>query len=362
MTTYLVLVLLSSILLAGPRPWGPALAAGGGLLFLLRSRRNITKSDRLAAAPLLGMWIGRLVSSLVSGLWHPVTGAALAAPLAFRAALCHKRVIPRALQVLGLWLAATALGNRVLGMPNGLLNRNLLAGALLPCLAAWLPRMRRPDHRGMVLGGLAALAICSTLSRGAILAMILMAGYYFRWLRPAVPLAVLAAPLLLQLRWTGTLAWRVECWQRSLLLWLQSPWLGIGPGLAVWQARLSGGHAHNLWLGALAWTGLAGFVLLVGGQWLAWWTVRGGPRWALAGLLGCMLHNLVDDLSWAPLYLVLVALLLAAAVPDQVPRSGPLTTGPLIAGSTGGPPATAASRSVTVTPVTQSIARPSPRS
>jgi len=127
---------------------------------------------------------------------------------------------------------------------------------------------------------------------------------------------------------------RLAHWIAAGHMWQQAPWLGVGPGnyaaayaqvrLPRWEDAL--GHAHNIYLNALAETGLIGlaaYLTMWGG--IAFWLGRQIQRrqpgsWEQALLVGVAgvaahltVHNLFDNLYVQGIYLH-VAFWLAAAM------------------------------------------------
>jgi len=266
----------------------------------------------------------------------PALFAGLAAPMF--AMYMRPPALGRQLRRLGLVLAGVALANLVAGDPSYLLHRNILAGCLVPCLAAWLPQLQmgrknagyglsRPtdDHptcrprrtySGPICFGLVALALCSTVSRAGILAGLLLIAWHYRLFWRGVLAAGLLAPGLVMLRNSSVINWRLTCWAKALDLWQTSPWWGVGVGVPVWPASASGGHAHNLWLGALAWTGVIGLAALLVGQGLTWRNLsrhKAWHTWQAAGLVGMMVHSITEDFTGCLLWLLLLGALLVSA-------------------------------------------------
>lgn len=328
MFSYLVAV-LAAVILQNSCPWlGGITLLAGGLWLLIRSSPpplrfasgtvaapRPFRPPRLALlAPLAGIALGRVLSAISTGIWNPNVLTPLAALVAFCAFLSRRDEIPRALQKFGLVLAGVAIANLALGDPSYFVHRNRLAAMLIPCLAAWLPELRRGGRWRP--GALVALALVSTVSRAGMLAGLAVVAWYGGWARVALPVAVVATPLLIQLRNHQVIAWRLECWRQALGLWQSSPVFGVGPGTHIWPGVKTGIHAHNALLSALAWTGSVGGALLLAGVGVGAWAVWPARRgWAAAGLVGIVIHHLTDDFSGCAVLLALAAGLLVAAKP-----------------------------------------------
>ncbi|MEZ4728363.1 MAG: O-antigen ligase family protein [Caldilineaceae bacterium] len=131
---------------------------------------------------------------------------------------------------------------------------------------------------------------------------------------------------------------RLAHWVAALRMWESAPWFGVGPGnyatvypvvrLPQWEEPL--GHAHNIYLNALAETGLVGFggYLLLWGAIILWlWrqyqrAIQRQAHWQAAFALGVLgvvghltVHNFFDNLFVQGMYLQiafwLTALILA---------------------------------------------------
>lgn len=175
--------------------------------------------------------------------------------------------------------------------------------------------------RGAILLGIpAGLATLAWLGRSAWLRSGLGGGK--RWMGAALLatlLALAAFPLAQRLGNSATVAERLLVWQRTLRLWQDVPWLGVGPGGFFWRfpAYLAGAsgvdpnlrHPHNLWLELAAFWGVAGLLWFgVAGLFLVRATRAGnglsgapGHRLSpavasglLAGLMAALAHAQVD--------------------------------------------------------------------
>lgn len=136
----------------------------------------------------------------------------------------------------------------------------------------------------------------------------------------------------------GTTFLRLQVWQSAWRMWLDHPWLGVGPDNFLYAFRsfyvlptaweeLQLSHPHNLFLDLLTRVGLFGFLA---GMWLLLLTLRRGwaqikeQRAALdlpsvlflglfAGLVAGLAHGLIDNSLFLP-DLAILTLLVAAAV------------------------------------------------
>lgn len=127
----------------------------------------------------------------------------------------------------------------------------------------------------------------------------------------------------------GGIAVRLHIWTESLLLFLQSPWLGIGVGQTRWMSfymldqqwliDLPGAyeHAHNLVVQLLAEMGLAGGLLLLAGV-FAWlrgfhWRQIQLETWYVLAILSIIgIHSMLEYPLWYAYFLGLTAFLLGA--------------------------------------------------
>jgi O-antigen ligase len=135
---------------------------------------------------------------------------------------------------------------------------------------------------------------------------------------------------------------RLKLWSIAWQMFQDRPLLGIGPD--TYQANYAlyaheekfAPHAHNLWLGWLAGTGLIGFVAFL---WMTWrllqfaWRGRqrqkkGNPLWIwwlalLAGMISLFTHGFVDGpyaiLSVYLAFWIVAGLTLSIAAPVTVP-------------------------------------------
>lgn len=204
----------------------------------------------------------------------------------------------------GLLLAAAGL----LTFSKGLLLISLPVGLLT--LALLQPRLRRPAALLALLGGLALLPFMGT---ERFTSLFDTSG--------------------------GTTFLRLQLWQSAWRMWLDHPWLGVGPDNFLYAFRsfyvlpsaweeLQLSHPHNLFLDLLTRVGLFGFLA---GLWLLFLTLRAGLaqirrpgigptagddllRLGLfAGLAAGLAHGLIDNSIFLP-DLAILTLLVAAVV------------------------------------------------
>lgn len=127
----------------------------------------------------------------------------------------------------------------------------------------------------------------------------------------------------------GGLAVRLHIWHESILLFLQSPWLGVGVGQTrwmsffmldqQWKVQLPGSyeHVHNVVLHLLAEMGVAGLLLFLAGV-FAWlrgfqWKNIQLDSWYLLALLSIIgIHSMLEYPLWYAYFLGLTAFLLGA--------------------------------------------------
>jgi O-antigen ligase len=245
----------------------------------------------------------------------------------------------------------------VYGSPN---NAALYLGRTLPVLIAVALFATRRRWRVVygVLAAPVALALLLTFSRAAILlgvpasllALGVLAGGRWRWIALAVVAAAALAivPLLSTPRFaglldprTGTLFFRLQLWRSSWKMFLDHPWLGVGPDNFLYQYRgryilpsawqephLS--HAHNVLLSYATRLGLLGLgagVLLH----FSFWRRALGPgnipdrdhRALALGLAGSMTYTLAHGLVDASYFFVdlAFAFLLALGLVEWLSRS-----------------------------------------
>ncbi len=232
----------------------------------------------------------------------------------------------------------------VYGSPN---NAALYLGRALPVLLA-VAAFAETRWRRLVYGLLTlpvALAILLSFSRAAVLvgvplsfvALGLLAGGRWRWIALGlVAVAALSAvPLLSTPRFaglldphSGTLFFRLQLWRASWKMFLDHPWLGVGPDNFLYQYRgryilpsawqephLS--HAHNVLLTFATRLGIPGLAV---GLWLhaAFWRhglalgrsggVSRDCRALALGLMGSMAYTLAHGLVDASYFFVDLAL------------------------------------------------------
>jgi O-antigen ligase len=202
---------------------------------------------------------------------------------------------------------------------------------------------------GVVLALMAAAGFL-TFSKGLLfisvpVGMLMLAIYRPKLRKPILALAVLGVlallpflntPRLAQIT-SGTGRFRLYLWQSAWRMWLDHPWLGVGPDNflyayrsfyalpAAWE-ELNLSHPHNLFFDLLTRVGLFGFLaamaLLGQAMWKGQKLLRGrlGPEhplhpWLLglwAGLVAGLAHGMIDNSIFLPDLMILT--LLAAAV------------------------------------------------
>ena len=226
----------------------------------------------------------------------------------------------------------------VYGSPNSV---GLYLGRVIPVLVA-VALFGRNRHRRLIYGLTAiplGLAVLLSFSRGALilgvplslLALGLLAGRPWSWasLGAVVVAAVAAIPLLHTPRFaslldtrSGTTFFRLQLWRSSWMMFLDHPWLGVGPDNflyhyrsryilpAAWQEPdLS--QAHNILLDYATRMGIAG---LTAGAWLqvAFWALAlplrrltdSDLRALALGLMGSMVNFLAHGLVDASYFLI----------------------------------------------------------
>lgn len=234
----------------------------------------------------------------------PYALAAWTAPAAALVAVSYPGEVRQALRCLSVPLLALAVTQ--LACPNCFMNRNTVGMALIGPLAASLPDNWRSwrQYAPVAPVALVCAGLALTLSRGALLSALVMAGWYYHALGAALPLAAAVFPLLMQARNPMSVPMHLAYWRGAWDTWRSAPIIGAGPGGQV--------HYHNLILTTAAWTGLAGLGALGGAVVKLHRYVRRLPRWAGAGLLGLLLCGLVDDWSGQPLIMGILAGLLTS--------------------------------------------------
>ncbi len=226
----------------------------------------------------------------------------------------------------------------VYGSPN---NAALYLGRTLPVLAA-MTVFGTGNRQRLAYGILAApvaLAVLLSFSRGAILvgipvslvALAVFARKRWRWILVALlaSAAVVIIPLLSTPRFaglldptTGTLFFRLQLWRSSWKMFVDHPWLGVGPDNFLYQYRgryilptawqephLS--HAHNVLLTyatRLGLLGLAAGVLLQVLFWRRAHTLTSSAshshRALTLGLIGSMAYTLAHGMIDASFFFV----------------------------------------------------------
>ncbi|RME85446.1 MAG: hypothetical protein D6775_02805 [Caldilineae bacterium] len=236
-------------------------------------------------------------------------------------------------------------------------NLALYLGRILPLLVA-VPLIGQAPRRRLYLAALVPVGLAAffTFSKGLLLislpaGLLLLAWWEPRARRAAGVLLVVAVlslvPFLNTPRFTslldttsGTTFLRLQLWQSAWRMWLDHPWLGVGPDNFLYAYRstyvlpnaweeLLLSHPHNLFLDLLTRLGLLGFLA---GMWLLGVTLLRGRRlvriiarrapgptaWPLwpyylglfAGFCAGLLHGLIDnslflvDLSILSLFVV----------------------------------------------------------
>lgn len=212
----------------------------------------------------------------------------------------------------------------------------------------WLPLAvagrHVPDRAAVAATGLVAVACAATLSRGAVVALIVGGVAFLVLSRRRVPRlvvaagVVVAAALLVVARLGGdgteSLGSRGKIWAAAGDMLRDYPVTGVGidqfyqvygtryvdPG--GWSERYTS-HPHNLVLDFWLQLGVFGLVVLAGIVWITGrlaWTIRTGERHIVgvalaAGLLGGLAHGLVDNFFFLPDLATFLWLTLALASP-----------------------------------------------
>jgi O-antigen ligase len=127
----------------------------------------------------------------------------------------------------------------------------------------------------------------------------------------------------------GGIAMRLHIWYESLLLFMQSPWLGVGVGQtrwmsfstldANWSVNMPGmyEHAHNIVIHLMAEMGVAGALLILAGvfAWLRgfqWKNMHLETWWLIAVLSIIAIHSLLEYPLWYAYFLGMTAFLFGA--------------------------------------------------
>ncbi len=238
-------------------------------------------------------------------------------------------------------------------------NLALVLGRLFP-LALALAFLEKGWKRwgfGLALGAI-ALAGFLTFSKGLLfismpVGMLVLAVMQPRLRKPLLVLALLGAlallpflntPRLAQIT-SGTGRFRLYLWQSAWRMWMDHPWLGVGPDnflyayrsfyvLPVAWEELNLSHPHNLLFDLLTRVGILGFLA---GMWLVLGTIWEGFRrlrcmtletptsYAIllglwAGFIAGMAHGMIDNSLFLP-DLMTLSLLVTASVGAFSPSS-----------------------------------------
>lgn len=223
------------------------------------------------------------------------------------------------------------------GFAGGGRRRGLYAAALPVVGAAALLTFSRGLLVLSLPAGLLVLALAEPRLRRPVLALIAVVAL--------VVLPFLSTPRLAGLfDWdSGTTFWRLQLWQSAWRMFLDHPWLGVGPDnfLYAYRSRyvlptawqeLNLSHPHNLFLDLLTRVGLFG---AVPGLWMlaltlarGWRLLRRGsdPERPLylglyAGLVAGLAHGLIDNSLFLPDLAVLTLLVVG------VTRRNPWSSG-----------------------------------
>ncbi len=231
-------------------------------------------------------------------------------------------------------------------------NLALVLGRLFPLALAltFLEKGRKRWGFGLALGAI-ALAGFLTFSKGLLfismpIGMLVLAVMQPRLRKPLLVLALLGAlallpflntPRLAQIT-SGTGRFRLYLWQSAWRMWLDHPWLGVGPDNflyayrsfyvlpAAWE-ELNLSHPHNLVFDLLTRVGILGFLagmgLVLGTIWegfkrLRRMTLETPTTYAIllglwAGFIAGMAHGMIDNSLFLP-DLMILSLLVTASV------------------------------------------------
>lgn len=258
---------------------------------------------------------GLLAAYSVAEVYQQCCGRGLSTWLIYAAVYGAQLVAKRDWQR-DLALAAIGLGALVLlaapagRPPGGMLNRNMIAGALVvlaPAAWAWPGR-----HRWLaIIIPVAALALSG--SRGAVVAGLAAAlvmwqpwarlGRAWRWMAAPSYATFIAGLVVLR---PATFARRFECAAEVMTRWMQAPVFGLGPGF---EMRLSWGelaaNTHSAYLTPLALAGLVGGAVICGVAGALAGGRLAGARWKWAALAAFAVHALVEEnVSWWPVGIV----------------------------------------------------------
>jgi len=231
-----------------------------------------------------------------------------------------------ALAALGLLFAQGRASRLVTVAASSLL---LFALALAASISAWF----YVAWLALLAGALYVRARTGANQRLAWYALALVLGYAVA--QAVASIAPLSAPLPVA---TGTerllepvpsLAIRLQLWHEALLIFLQSPLLGVGWGHFAWHHFTLAGtagvaplpglfhHAHNIVLHLLAETGIVGAGIPIAGVALWLWGMRrlgfGIECWWLLAVLGVLvLHSMNEYPLWYAYFLGVAAILFGA--------------------------------------------------
>jgi hypothetical protein len=259
---------------------------------------------------------GLLAAYSIAEVYQQCCGRGLSTWLIYAAVYCAQLAARRDWQR-DISIAAVGLGALVLlaapagPPPGGMLNRNMIAGALVVLSpAVWSYGQGKRRWLAIIIT-VAALAISG--SRGAVVAGLAAAlvmwqpwarlGRAWRWMAAPSYATFIAGLVVLR---PATFARRFECAAEVMTRWASSPVFGLGPGF---EMRLSWGeiaaNTHSAYLTPLALAGLVGVMVicvvagaLAGGR-------LAGARWKWAALAAFAVHALVEEnVSWWPVGIV----------------------------------------------------------
>jgi len=259
--------------------------------------------------------IGLLAAYSVAEVYQQCCGRGLSTWLIYAAVytaqLAARRDWQRDLAIAAIGLGALVLLAAPAGPPpGGMLNRNMIAGALVilaPAAWAWPGRYRWLA----IVVTVSALAISG--SRGAVVAGLAGAlvlwrpwerlGRAWPWLAAPSYAGLLAGLVIIR---PSTFMRRFECSAEVMTRWWQAPVFGLGPGF---EMQLSWGemaaNTPSAWLTPLALAGALGMmvIIVVAGA-LAVGRLT-GARWQWSTLAVLATHALVEEnVSWWPVGVV----------------------------------------------------------
>ena len=297
-----------------------ALPAAGGILLALPVVLE-ARSQKIGPMvwPFMGLAVGRSLSAVIAlirsvpmenpqVLLYVLTGWTGVA-----AALYAERrpdQVRPALRWMAVPLAVVAAVQALPYMQNTFINRSLLGMAFVPVLAAYL------GSRWVIVP---ALGLALTVSRGAILSSLAMAGWFYALLPLAIPATLAAFPVLMALRNSRSINIHLMYNLAGWYGFLEAPLLGLGPDRLGYFTPT--GHAHNVILDVASWSGLMGLGLLGWGLWRARSAWAALPRWAQAGIIGLGLAGLVDDWTLHPIIMAMAGAIAAGEVKYR-PKAG----------------------------------------